>query len=174
LFSLKYFIMTKSEINEHLNTIKETFRNAGIKCTNQRLEIFHEVVQDSNHPDAETVFRNVRKQMPNISLDTVYRTLWLLKDLGLITTLGTPRERTRFDANLSQHHHFICNQCGKTSDLYSKELDEMKISKYVKNIGEARTFQVNIHGLCLDCAGNINPDRRPGPKLDQHHKGESI
>ncbi len=164
--------MTKLEINEHLKTLKETFRNADIKCTSQRLEIFHEVALNSNHPDAETVFRNVRKKMPNISLDTVYRTLWLLKDLGLITTLGTPRERTRFDANLSQHHHFICSRCGKTSDLYSKELDEMKISKYVKNIGEARALQVNIHGLCLGCAGHIDPNKGPKPGLDQYHKGE--
>ena len=63
------------------------------------------------------VFEGVRERMPTVSLDTVYRTLWWLKDLGLITTLGSSRERTRFDANLSRHHHFVCVQCGLTRDF---------------------------------------------------------
>jgi hypothetical protein len=65
--------------------------------------------------------------MPTISLDTVYKTLWLLNDLSLVGTLGAPREGTRFDANLSPHHHFVCVRCGLTLDFYSDELDELKL-----------------------------------------------
>ncbi|MCK7479895.1 MAG: transcriptional repressor [Candidatus Moduliflexus flocculans] len=54
------------------------------------------------HPDADAVFRAVRKRVPTVSIDTVYRTLWMLNDLGLVTTLGPRRESVRFDANLDQ------------------------------------------------------------------------
>ena len=94
------------------------------------MEIFREVAQTGDHPEAERVHQGVRERMPTISLDTVYRTLWLLKDLGLINTLGPPRERTRFDANLSRHHHFVCIRCGLTRDIYSDELDELRLTGF--------------------------------------------
>ena len=126
-------------------------RNSGMKLTHQRMEIFREVAQTSDHPDAEKVYQGVRKRMPTMSLDTVYRTLWLLKDLGLITTLGPPRERTRFDANLSRHHHFVCIQCGLTRDFYSDAFDELRLPDFVKSFGRVETTQVEVKGVCLKC-----------------------
>ena len=102
--------ISKREIEQRMNHFNEVCRNSGAKLTHQRLEIFREVAQTGDHPDAEQIYQGVRKRMPTVSLDTVYRTLWLLKDLGLTIPLGFPRERTRFDANLSRHHHFVCVQ----------------------------------------------------------------
>jgi Fur family transcriptional regulator, peroxide stress response regulator len=65
-------------------------RNSGVRLTDQRLEIFREVAASLDHPDAEAVFRAVQPRVPTVSLDTVYRTLWLLTDLGIVTTLGAP------------------------------------------------------------------------------------
>jgi len=115
------------------------------------MEIFREVAQTSDHPDAEKVYQGVRKRMPTMSLDTVYRTLWMLKDLGLITTLGSSRERTRFDANLSRHHHFVCIRCGLTRDFYSDAFDELRLPDSVKAFGRVETTQVEIKGVCLKC-----------------------
>jgi len=81
------------ELAERLERFKAAARRAGIRLTHQRLEIFREVAATEEHPDAETVFRGIRKRVPTVSLDTVYRTLWLLEDLGLIATLGPRRER---------------------------------------------------------------------------------
>ena len=111
------------EIEQRMARFEEACRNSGAKLTHQRMEIFREVAQTGDHPDAEKVFQGVRKRMPTVSMDTVYRTLWWLKDLGLITILGPARERARFDANLRRHHHFVCTQCGLTRDFYSDELD---------------------------------------------------
>jgi Fur family peroxide stress response transcriptional regulator len=97
--------------------------------------------------------------MPTVSLDTVYRTLWWLKDLGLITALGPPRERARFDANLTRHHHFVCVKCGLTRDFYSDELDQLKIAEAVQAIGYAETAQVEVKGVCIECAAR---QRQPG------------
>ena len=62
-----------------------------MKLTHQRMEIFREVARTADHPDAQTVYERVRKRVPAVSLDTVYRNLWLLSDLGLLSTLGPPR-----------------------------------------------------------------------------------
>ncbi len=141
-----------ADSQQQINRLKEACRNLGVKVTQQRIEIFREVLQTGNHPDAETVFRGVRRRMPTVSLDTVYRTLWWLKDLGLITTLGLSRERARFDGNLSRHHHFVCTRCGLTRDFLSDAFDSLEPPDSVQSIGHAERVQVEIRGLCLKCA----------------------
>ena len=87
----------KREIERRMTRFEQVCRGAGVKLTHQRMEIFREVAQTDDHPDAETVYRGVRKRIPTVSLDTVYRTLWLLDEQGLVTALGPSRDRTRFD-----------------------------------------------------------------------------
>lgn len=143
---------SKQEIERRMSRFNEVCRNSGVKLTHQRLEIFREVAQTGDHPEAESVYKGVRERMPTISLDTVYRTLWLLRDLGLINTLGPPRERTRFDANLSRHHHFVCIRCGLTRDFYNDELDKLKLPESVKDFGYVETTKVEVKGICRKCA----------------------
>jgi Fur family peroxide stress response transcriptional regulator len=145
------------EIEQQLAHFEEVCRNLGAKLTHQRMEIFREVVQASDHPDVEKVFQGVRKRMPTVSMDTVYRTLWWFKDLGLITILGPPRERVRFDANLNHHHHFVCTQCGLAQDFYSDEFDNLKLPNSVLSFGHAQKIQVEVRGLCIKCATDEKP-----------------
>lgn len=134
---------------EHFETV---CRDEGIKLTHQRMEIFREVAQAGDHPDADQIFQRVRGRIPTVSLDTVYRTLWLLHDLGLVVTLGSSRERTRFDANLESHHHFVCGKCGLTRDFYSKDLDNIIVPDSVGSFGEIETTHVEVRGICRECA----------------------
>ena len=143
---------TKQDIEQRMARFNEACRKSGAKLTHQRMEIFREVAQSLDHPDVETVYQGVRKRMPTVSLDTVYRTLGWLKELGLITTLGPPRERTRFDANLSRHHHFVCTQCGLTQDFYNDQFDNLIVPESVQSIGHAEMTQVEVKGICLKCA----------------------
>ena len=142
------------DLQQRMNRFEEGLRRSGIKLTHQRLEIFREVAKSVDHPDVETVYKGVRKRVPTVSLDTVYRTLWLLLDLGLITTLGPSRERTRFDANLSVHHHFVCSRCGMTRDFYSDAFDELKVPQSVKSFGQVEATHVEVRGVCVKCSGN--------------------
>lgn len=138
---------------------------AGVKCTRQRIIVYSEIIQNLTHPDAETVYKNVRTQLPKISLDTVYRTLWLFKDLGLITTMGPSRERTRFDPNSRPHHHFTCTKCGSILDFNSEVMDRLDIQDAIKGIGKFRSVEINVQGVCLDCA------IKDKTKLNQENKG---
>lgn len=149
--------VTKREIELRMAHFNEECRKSGAKLTHQRMEIFREVAQTGDHPDVEKVYQGVRERMPTISLDTVYRTLWWLKELRLITTLGPPRERIRFDANLNHHHHFVCVECGLTRDFYSDQLDKLKLPESVQSIGQAEMTQVEVKGVCLECAAKEEP-----------------
>ncbi len=140
------------ELQRRLHHIKEGLKDAGVKLTHQRLEICLEVARASNHPDAESVFAGVRQRVPTISLDTVYRTLWLLLNLKLINTLGIPRERMRFDGNIAPHHHFVCIKCGEARDFYNKEFDHLPAPDDVKAYGIVQKIQVEVRGICLQCS----------------------
>ena len=148
--------INQKEFEDRIDKFKEILKRSGIKLTHQRLEIYEEVARSVDHPDAETIFKGVRKRMPTVSLDTVYRTLWMLLDLGIITTLGTNHRKTRFDANVKGHHHFVCSNCGKTLDFYSREFDQLKIPNTMKMIGDVQKTQVIIEGICKQCQKKKN------------------
>jgi Fur family transcriptional regulator, peroxide stress response regulator len=140
--------------------LREALKRAGIKMTHQRLEIFLETTGSGNHPDAETIFRGVRERIPTISLDTVYRTLWMLLDLDLIRALGPLRERVRFDGNTSPHHHFICLKCGAAHDFQSEQFDLLEPPVSVRALGETKRVQVELEGLCSFCLREERRDKR--------------
>jgi Fur family peroxide stress response transcriptional regulator len=141
----------KKEVEQRVHHFEAVCREMGIKLTHQRIEIFREVACSGDHPDADQVFQRVRLRMPTVSLDTVYRTLWLLNDLGLVVTLGSSRERTRFDANLNRHHHFVCGQCGLTRDFYSDDLDKIRLPDSVGDFGTIEATHVEVRGICREC-----------------------
>jgi Fur family peroxide stress response transcriptional regulator len=142
---------SKEEIQSRMDCFTKALRDSGIKLTHQRIEIFREVARTGDHPDAETIFKRVRKRVPTVSLDTVYRTLWMLNDMGLITTLGPQTGRVRFDANASPHHHFICTKCGKVGDFYSKKFDDLEVPEQVSRMGDVATTHVQFRGRCSRC-----------------------
>lgn len=150
--------MTISDaIEKRLEHLKQVARDKGVKLTHQRLEIFREIASTDAHPSADMIFRAVKERMPTVSLDTVYRTLWMLHDLGLVTTVGPERESVRFDANLGQHHHYVCVQCGLVRDFESDELNALRIPVAVNALGTIVNAQVEVRGLCVSCESKQNP-----------------
>jgi len=142
------------EVDRRIGLFESVCRERGVKITHQRLEIFREVARTDDHPDAEQVHTRVRQRLPRVSLDTVYRTLWLLKDMGLILTTSRGQERTRFDANLRDHHHFVCTQCGLTRDFYADALDTISVPEAVDGYGRIESSHLEIRGTCHKCIGS--------------------
>lgn len=141
----------KAELERRMNRFVEACRRSGMKLTHQRTEIFREVAGSDEHPDAETVYQRVRQRVTGISRDTVYRTLATLEDEDLVRkteVLGGP---ARFDANLDQHHHFVCTVCGAVKDFRSEVLDDLPIPDSVKAIGSIESAQVHVRGVCRKC-----------------------
>jgi Fur family peroxide stress response transcriptional regulator len=145
--------------------LTEVARDAGVRMTHQRLEIFRELVASTEHPDAESIFRAVQRRVPTVSLDTVYRTLWRLHELGLVVTLGPSYDRARFDANLDHHHHYVCTRCGLVRDFVRPEAgagDERDhlIADYVPDgvraLGTITDAHVEVRGVCAACVATAS------------------
>jgi Fur family peroxide stress response transcriptional regulator len=160
------------EVEQRMASFADALRGSGVKVTHQRLEIYREVLQGSDHPDAEASYQGVRARVPTVSLDTVYRTLWLLSGLGLIGTLGEPRERVRFDANTLPHHHFICEACGAAMDFTSSEFDALAVPAAAAKLGQVQRTYVELRGLCNQCAAHGVTLAGRGPAA-QHHGNKS-
>ncbi len=141
-----------TEVERRLEHFKASAREAAIKLTHQRLEIFHAVASSLDHPSAEAVHRAVQSTTPTVSLDTVYRTLWLLTDLGLLATLGPRQGSVRFDANVENHHHYVCTRCGLVRDFESDDLNTLKIPDTVNDFGRILSAHVEVRGVCDRCA----------------------
>jgi Fur family peroxide stress response transcriptional regulator len=156
-----------SRMEQRLEHLKAVAKEAGIKLTHQRLEIFRELAATEDHPDADTLFRSVQQRVPTVSVDTVYRTLWLLQDLGLVTTLGPQRDGIRFDANLERHHHYVCVRCGLVRDFESPDLNALRVPSAVRKLGSVSEAHVEVRGVCSKCQAQRTDDpaaRRERPK----------
>ena len=164
------------KVEQRLEHIKAVAREAGVKLTHQRLEIFRELAATKEHPDADSIFRAVQHRMPTVSLDTVYRTLWLLDYLELVTTVGPRRGTVRFDANLENHHHYVCVKCGLTMDFESGELEALRIPEAAKRFGSVAGMHVEVRGTCETCrkrtrkaAHSAPPSRKGGRRAGGAH-----
>ena len=98
-----------------------------LKYSKQREAIKNFLVTRYDHPTAETVYLNIRREFPNISLGTVYRNLNLLAEIGEIQKLSPGIGPDRFDGNPAPHYHFICRHCGCVMDLTVSGLDHINI-----------------------------------------------
>lgn len=144
------------DIQEMTDRFRGAIRKSGVKLTPQRLEIFREAALTDDHPRIETIFRNVRRKMPNVSLDTVYRTLDLFQELGLVSTVRPLAGPTRFDADTKPHHHFVCTRCGSVHDLVDAGFDRLTASPSARKLGRVDSAHVELRGLCASCRRGRN------------------
>ena len=122
-----------------------------LKYSNQRESIKNFLVTRYDHPTAETVYLNIRKEFPNISLGTVYRNLNLLAEIGEIQKLSPGIGPDRFDGNPAPHYHFICRHCGCVMDLTVSGLDHINILAGQDFDGEIEGHITYFYGSCPSC-----------------------
>lgn len=122
-----------------------------MKYSRQRECIRNFLADRYEHPTAETVYMNVKKDFPNISLGTVYRNLSLLAELGEITKISTGIGPDRFDGNTAPHYHVICNSCGKVMDLKMGNIDHINIIAGNEFEGRIEGHIAYFLGKCREC-----------------------
>jgi Fur family peroxide stress response transcriptional regulator len=127
-------------------------REKGFKVTPQRIAICELILSSKDHPTAEQVYQKVKKEYPTISPATVYQTLHLLTNIGLIQEMGFNNGISRYEPNTSPHINIICPKCGVISDYEAVSIKEMW-SKIVDELGIKPTGQrLEIFRYCDKCA----------------------
>lgn len=140
------------QVQDVLQRLKE----AGHRLTPQRQRIIEVLLEEGHPPTAQELFERVRADYPSISLDTVYRNLGLLTDVGLVHQINLKAgERARFEfvGDSRHHHHLVCIQCGQFTCLDFCPLAEDVVAQAARDHG----FRVvghafELYGHCADCA----------------------
>jgi len=128
------------------------FRTKGYRVTKQRLIILDAVRNTGNHPTVEEVYNMVKPQIPNISLGTVYRTLGVLEELGLLQKVVYGKSSIRYDSNLDAHYHAICLECGSLLDVDESVLGNIE-ARFPNETGFTIVgHKLEFYGYCKDCS----------------------
>ncbi|HOC09272.1 MAG TPA: transcriptional repressor [Bacillota bacterium] len=131
--------------------LEVVLRDMGCKVTPQRLAIY-EVLKNCNmHPTAETIYNIISSDYPTMSLATVYKTLDLLKETGIIQELNIAGNTSRYDVIPKPHPHILCTKCGKIENM-DISLSKNLVNKAKRTSGyDIQNFQLYFFGVCPYC-----------------------
>ncbi len=138
-----------NQLEEKVKELKKICKDKNMRITDQRIEIFKELFQSKEHPDAEMLFYKLKSRIPNLSLDTIYRTLDTFAELGVIFRVDSQLQRARFDADLTPHYHFICTKCGTIADIHVDE--NIMLPEDIYKMGDVKNINLQICGICKHC-----------------------
>jgi Fur family peroxide stress response transcriptional regulator len=126
-------------------------REKGARVTPQRLAICEFVLPSKDHPTVDQIYQEVQKKYPTLSLATVYQTLHLLTEIGMLQELGFRDGISRYDPDNSPHINIVCKNCGKIQDYESesviKFLSQITVELKRTLIGQ----HLEIHTYCDQC-----------------------
>ena len=129
-------------------------RQAGLRTTPQRMVVYQQLLKSKEHPSADMLYRKVRKILPNISLDTVNRTLLTFAEIGAAFIVEGSGDVKRFDGQLDNHQHFKCVKCKRIIDFYHKLFDNIKVPVSIRGKFTVLRKTVYLEGICNACQRN--------------------
>lgn len=132
---------------------KARCREFNLRITPQRTAIYEALQDDGSHPSADTVYKKIKRKFPNVSFDTVNRTLLSFVDMGVLKIAESYNRRKRFDPYLENHHHLSCIKCGQIIDFENKVFDELEIPSAIRDRYEVLGKRVVIECICDRCSG---------------------
>lgn len=145
----------KSKISDKkglLKSFREKCRRNNVSLTPQRVAIYSILTESYNHPTAEDIFGRVKETYPDISIDTVYRTLGTFSQMGIIDVVEGYGEAKRYDPEIEPHHHFRCKRCNTIVDFHESSYNKLKVPAAIKKKCRVSSVKVVIEGLCDKCA----------------------
>ena len=141
--------MTVIEIDARLT---RKLRDRGLRVTPQRLVIHRALCSHSQHMTAEQVLGSVSEVLPGTSLPTVYSTLELLEELGVVRRVGTGNGAVVFDSRVEPHAHTVCRTCGAMADLDGAPATDDALTRAAAEGFVPDHAQLVVWGLCSACA----------------------
>ncbi len=139
--------MTEDRLKEAVGKLKTT----GVRMTPQRYAILEYLLTSMNHPTADMIYKALEDKFPNMSVATVYNNLRLFREAGLVRELTYGDGSSRFDADMSDHYHIICRQCGKITDFEYPSLIDVEKEAAKRTGFQIETHRMELYGICESC-----------------------
>lgn len=138
-----------------MSSAHEQFRELAWKCglaaTHQRQIIYEAVVAIAGHHSPETIYNEVRRRTPSISLATVYKNLRLFVEHGLLREVSPHASTLLVEGNLEPHHHLVCTRCKSVQDVEGDFINYKKLSRQTPRGFDLTQALVEVFGLCRRC-----------------------
>ena len=141
----------KSDTKEMMDIFYRISKENGLKITPQRTAIYQELLKAKDHPSADIIYRRLVKKIPNISFDTVNRTLATFSKIGIANVVEGYGQPKRFDPDITIHHHFRCVQCDTIIDFHNKAYDNITVPQEIQKQFTVWNKKVVLEGLCNKC-----------------------
>lgn len=141
-----------------MNDIIVALREHGYKMTPQRRALLRALLEGEKFINAQSILENVRSTHPDVGLDTIYRNLRLLMDMGYVNQINNPgREGTLYEltVNKQHHHHSICLSCGKVECLSYCPVHNDQLKKIVSDDFRIISHSLEIYGYCKECEQQV-------------------
>ena len=137
---------------EQTTDIVTKLSKQGYRLTPQRLMILSAIENSDDHISAEEIYTQIVAKYPYVNISTVYRTLELLKELGLVTEIDLGEGRVRYHpANKGHHHHLVCQECGAVIDIDESTLARLQDVLLARYNFSASLRHIALFGLCGNC-----------------------
>lgn len=140
--------------NEMMDIFYQRTKKNGLKITPQRTAIYQELLKAKDHPSADMIYKRLVKKYPNISFDTVNRTLLTFSKIGIVNIVEGYGQSKRYDPDIDIHHHFRCIKCNNIIDFHNEDYDNIAIPKEISKQFTVINKKVVLEGLCNKCRRN--------------------
>ena len=134
-----------------MDNLVQKLRARRIAVTPQRLAVLASLEQRRDHPSAEKIYQEVRRQLPAISFNTVYKTLEVLCQKGLVTKVNPLHEVARYDGETGRHVHLVCRRCHSIADLHRQPEAFPSLTPEELQGFRVEHQSLTLWGLCPRC-----------------------
>ncbi|MEL6458206.1 MAG: Fur family transcriptional regulator [Cyanobacteria bacterium J06641_2] len=140
-------------MKKQASEIVKILKLKGLRVTPQRFAVYSNLLNREDHPTAEQILISLNQDSPTSSQATIYSSLQALRDVGLVREVLLEEGVCRYDANVSPHHHFRCNRCGKIEDIPWEQVEGISF-KGLRSGLSVDNYELTIRGIC-DCCQDI-------------------
>lgn len=140
---------SRPDVASELDRFTRACHERGVPVTHQRLAVYRALLASREHPSAEGVFREIKPELPALSLGTVYKTIDFLVDLGFVREVDAPGTSRRFDANLGAHHHLWCVRCHTLEDVAHEAFEGVRAPDGLDFA--VSDYTIRFNGICAAC-----------------------
>ena len=144
----------KLSYQELLNEFKKIIKENNLKFTSQREAILQTLYENQDHFTSEHLYMLVKQKKPNLNIGiaTVYRTLALLEENGLVSSISLGMQGKKFEiANKPHHDHLICTNCGKIVEFENEQIEELQNLIAKENGFKLTDHLMQLYGICKEC-----------------------
>lgn len=132
--------------------LSESLRAHGHRVTTQRLLLHRHLSEQHQHATADQTYRAMADRLPNVSVQTIYATLELFEQLGIVRRVLSPTGAAVFDSRVTPHHHVACRSCGTVADVDADVDTSTAVDASLAGGFTAESASVTVLGLCPRCS----------------------